>query len=74
MAERGEINLGSHSMIVTRVEIEKKMIGKRLSELQLEDGETIIAIEHENNTVVGIFLTNYELVKGDKLICAKFVD
>lgn len=69
-----EVNLGTHSMIVTRVDIEKKMIGKRLSELQLEDGETIIAIEHENNTVVGIFLTNYELVKGDKLICAKFVD
>lgn len=68
------VTLGNHSMLITEIDIEKKMIGKRLSELQLEDNETIIAIQHENNTVKGIFLTNYELSKGDKLICAKFIN
>ena len=50
------------------------MIGHRLSDFTLEPNETIIAIENEGGSVRGVFLSNYEIAKGDNLICAKFVD
>ena len=70
----GSISLGSHSLVMTRVDIEKRMVGKRLSDLQFEGNETIVAVEHEDTTIENVFLTNYELVRGDKLICVKFAD
>lgn len=68
------IPVGNHNLIVYRVEAEKAMTAMRVSELQMEDGETIIAIEHADSTVETIFLSNYEIKQGDTLICAKFVD
>lgn len=68
------ISVGDHSMIVTKIDVDKSMVGHRLSELSLEEMENIIAIEHEDNSVRPVFLTNYELMRGDKLICARFVD
>lgn len=50
------------------------MIGHRLSDFTLEPNETVIAIEHEDSTIRGVFLSNYEIAKGDSLICAKFVN
>lgn len=72
--ENPNVTIGNHTMTVSKFDIDKKMVGMRLSEIKLEENETIIAVEHENNAVSTIFLTNYELVKGDRLICAKFVD
>ncbi|MGN0551830.1 MAG: potassium channel family protein [Oscillospiraceae bacterium] len=66
--------LNGHSIIISRIEAEKRMIGHRLSDLSLEQNETIIAIEHENSSIRGVFLSNYEIAKGDSLICAKFVE
>lgn len=68
------IVVNGHSVVISSVEVDKKMIGHRLSDLTLEPNETIIAIEHENSSVRGVFLSNYEIAKGDNLICAKFVD
>lgn len=69
-----QVSVGDHSMIITKIDVEKNMVGHRLSELCLEDMESIIGIEHEDNSIRPIFLTNYEIMRGDKLICAKFVD
>lgn len=68
------IVVNGHSMVISSVEVDKKMIGHRLSDFTLDPNETIIAIEHENSSIRGVFLSNYEIAKGDCLICAKFVD
>lgn len=68
------VPVGNHNMVITRVTAEKIMFGMRVSELQMEDNETIIAIEHSDSSVETIFLSNYEITEGDTLICARFVD
>lgn len=68
------IVVNGHSVVISSIEVDKKMIGHRLSDFTLEPNETVIAIEHEDNSLRGVFLSNYEIEKGDRLICAKFVD
>lgn len=68
------VSVGTHNLVVSRIEAEKLMVGMRVSELQMEENETIIAIEHSDSSVETIFLTNYEIANGDTLICARFVD
>lgn len=67
------VMVGNHSMIITQTELEKKMIGRRVSELIFEDNEMLVAVEHEDGEIENVFLKNYELVKGDSLICARFI-
>ena len=68
------VSVGTHNLTVTKLTADSEMVGMRVSELSLENNETIIAVEHENKNVETIFLTNYEIVSGDVLIYAKFVD
>jgi len=56
------------------MEIPKDFIGKRISEIEFEENETLVAIEHGDGALSRILLTNRELQKGDKLILAKFAD
>lgn len=77
ITEQGDyrsVVLNGHPIVITRIEAEKRMIGHRLSDLSLEQNETVIAIEHENSSIRGVFLSNYEIAKGDSLICAKFFE
>lgn len=64
--------INGHSILISRIEADKHMIGHRLSDFSLEPDETIIAIEHENREIRGVFLSNYEIASGDCLIYAKF--
>lgn len=68
------IVVNGHSIVISCIEVDKRMIGHRLSDFTLEPNETIIAIEHENSSIRGVFLSNYEIAKGDSFICAKFVE
>ena len=68
------VSVGNHSLVITKTEAEKIMIGMRISELQMEEGESIIAIERADGSIKNVFLTNHEIEKGDCFICAKFVD
>lgn len=68
------VTVGEHSMIVSEFDIPKEFIGKRISEIEFEQNEVLVAIEHSDKTVSRVFLKNYELLKGDKFIIAKFAD
>ena len=56
------------------MDIPKDFIGKRISEIEFEENETLAAIERSDGSLSRILLTNYELQKGDKLVLAKFAD
>lgn len=66
--------VGGHSMVLEMMEIPKDFIGKRISEIEFEENETLVAIEHSGGELSRILLKNCELLKGDKLILAKFAD
>ncbi len=70
----GNVSIGSHTMVLSEMDIPKEYIGIRVSEINYEENEVLVAIEREDKTLNKIFLTNYELMRGDKLIFAKFVD
>ncbi len=75
MAEgSSSISVGNHNILMYEVDVPKDLIGKRVSEIDFEDGEVLVAVEHIDNTVSRMFLTNYEIIKGDRLIIAKFAD
>ncbi len=73
-ADSAEVPLGGHSIVMEMMDIPKELIGKRLTEIEFEENETLVAIEHEDGSVSKILLKNHELEKGDKLILAKFAD
>ena len=68
------VSVGTHNLTVSKIKADEEIFGMRVSELNLEYNETIIGIEHQNKNVEMIFLTNYEILPGDVLIYAKFVD
>lgn len=68
------VTVGDHSLILEQMELPKDFIGKRVSEIAFEENEVLVAIEHSDKTLDGCFLTNHELLKGDKLIIARFAD
>ena len=68
------ISVGTHNLTISKIKADEDIWGMRVSEIDLESNETIIGIEHENKNVETIFLTNYEIIPGDVLIYAKFVD
>lgn len=68
------VTVGNHSVIMEIMELPKDFEGRRVSEIEFEENETLTAIEHADGTVSKILLTNYEFEKGDKLILAKFAD
>jgi len=72
--EAAEVTVGEHSLVMEIMEIPKEFVGKRISEIEFEENETLAAIEHEDGTVSKILLKNHELVKGDKLLLVKFAD
>lgn len=67
-------SIGRHSVVMEMMEIPKEFIGKRISEIEFEENETLVAVEHSDGSVSRILLTNLELLKGDKLILARFAD
>ena len=68
------INVGNHTILMYRIDIPKDFVGKRVSEITFEEGEVLVAVEHADNSISKMFLTNYEILKGDKFIVAKFAD
>lgn len=67
-------SIGGHSVVMELMEIPKDFVGKRISEIEFEENETLVAVEHSDGSVSKILLTNPELLKGDKLILARFAD
>lgn len=67
-------SVGGHSIVMEIMDIPKDFIGKRISEIEFEENETLAAIERSDGSLSMILLTNYELQKGDKLVLAKFAD
>ena len=72
--EPKSVNVGEHTIIMYEMDVPKDFVGKRVSEINFEDDEVLVAVEHTDNTVSRMFLTNYEILKGDKFIIAKFAD
>ncbi len=68
------INVGNHTILMYEADVPKDFVGKRVSEINFEDDEVLVAVEHTDNTVSRMFLTNYEILKGDRFIIAKFAD
>ncbi len=68
------IAVGGHSIIMEIMDIPKEFIGKRITEIEFEENETLVAIERADGAVSKILLKNHELAKGDRLILAKFAD
>lgn len=69
-----DVSVGGHSIVMEIMEIPKDFIGKRISEIEFEENETLIAVEHGDGSLSRMLLKNVELQKGDKLILAKFAD
>lgn len=72
--DTSSVNIGEHSIVMTEMDIPKEFVGRRISELEFEENEVLIAIEHGDNTISKVFLKNHEMQKGDKLIIARFAD
>lgn len=66
--------VGAHSVVMEIMELPKEFVGKRLSEVEFEENETPVGIEHADGSVERILLKNLEFAKGDKLILARFAD
>ncbi len=66
--------IGTHTMVFTEMKVPKEFVGKRVSEIKLEENEVIIAVEHKDRKIEGALLCRKELEQGELLIFAKFVD
>lgn len=66
------VNIGEHTVIMSEVEVPEEFAGKRVSEVEFEENESLVAIEHSDGTLTRALLKNAELQRGDKLITAKF--
>lgn len=66
------VNIAGHTMIMSEVEVPDEFAGKRISEVEFEENEVLVAIEHMDHTLSRAFLKNVELQTGDKLIIARF--
>lgn len=66
------VNIGEHTMVLSEVTVPDDFAGKRISEVEFEENEVLVAIEHSDHTLTRAMLKNAELAKGDKLITAKF--
>lgn len=71
-ASAAETNVGEHTIIMSEVDVPKDYVGKRVSEIEFEENEVLVAIEHADRSLERAFLKNIELLKGDRLIIAKF--
>ena len=72
--DTASVNVGSHSLVITEMDIPKEFVGRTLSELEFEENEVLMAIEHSDKTLTKMSLTDHELLKGDKLIIARFAE
>ena len=68
------VNVGDHSILMYEFDVPKDFVGKRVSEIEFDEGEVLVAVEHSDKTISRMFLTNYEILKGDTFIIAKFAD
>ena len=66
------VNIGEHTMVMSEVPVPDDFAGKRISEVEFEENEVLVAIEHSDHTLTHDLLKNVELMRGDKLITAKF--
>ncbi len=68
------VTVGTHSIVMTEMEIPKEFEGKRLRDLEFADGEVLVAVEHKNKALSKSIPESYEFVSGDKLIIASISD
>lgn len=66
------VNIGEHTVVMSEVPVPDDFAGKRISEVEFEENEVLVAIEHADRTLTKAMLKNAELMHGDKLITAKF--
>ena len=66
------VTIGEHTMVMSEVPVPDDFAGKRISEVEFEENEVLVAIEHSDHTLTHDMLKNVELMQGDKLITAKF--
>ncbi len=66
------VNVGNHTILMYEIDVPKDFVGKRVSEIDFEEDEVLVAVEHADRSVSRMFLTNYEILKGDRFIIAKF--
>lgn len=68
------MNFRSHTVSYTPLQVPKEYVGKLSSEIELEAGETLFAIEREDGHMLLVGGNEYELKKNDRLIFARLVD
>lgn len=68
------VSVGEHTMVMSEMDIPKEFVGRRISEIEFEENEVLVAIEHADKTISKVFLKNCELAKGDRLIISRFAD
>lgn len=66
------VNIGGHTVAMLETAVPDDFAGKRISEVEFEENEVLIAIEHADRTLTHAIPKNAELMRGDKLITAKF--
>lgn len=66
------VNIGEHTVVISEVPVPDDFAGKHISEVEFEENETLVAIEHSDRTLTKAMLKDAELMRGDKLITAKF--
>jgi len=68
------INIGSHTLSFTEIDIPKDYIDKKVSEINFEKNEILYAIARDGAELMLVGLENLTLKKGDKLIFSRIVD
>lgn len=68
------VNVGNHAILMYEFNVPKDFIGKRISDIEFDEGEVLVAVEHSDKTISKMFLTDYEILKGDIFIIARFAD
>lgn len=66
------VNIGGNTVVMSEVPVPDDFAGKRISEVEFEENEVLVAIEHSDGTLTHTILKNTEFIRGDKLITAKF--
>lgn len=72
--DAASVTVGSHTLMLSEMAVPKEFVGKRVSEIEFEENEVLLGIEHSDKTVSRMLLNNFEILKGDKLIIARFAD
>lgn len=66
------VNVGGHTIVISEAAVPDDFAGKRISEVEFEENEVLLAIEHTDHTLSKTIPKNAMLLNGDKLITVKF--